>query len=273
MDDLTVTHDHAQFALAALRGLLRDPPERPDGRLPDADDLAVRLNVTARALRRALAVLEAEALVWRGREGELFGIHSVRRAGALGRIHALLEARLRLEPEIAALAALRATPGDLRLLRRLASREMASSDMEDAELWSGALHRAVASTARNPALLAAFEAMDTERASPEWRALAARTEWSRFEGPPPGVADHGALIEAIAAGDPEDAANAMRANLLELTERLERELAVMRRERDAPGDSDDGSGGSRGNGGDPGSTRPNDGDGDDDGQERDGRDG
>ncbi|MEC9432292.1 MAG: FCD domain-containing protein [Pseudomonadota bacterium] len=233
MDDLSMPDDKAQTALQALRALLRDPPERADARLPAIDALAGRLGVTPRALRRALAVLEAEALIWRNRDGVAYGIHSVRRAGALGPAEGLLEARLRLEPEIAALAAMRATPGDLRLLRRLAAREAASSDVEDAELWAGALHRAVATIARNPALLAAFDAVDEHRCTPQWRELAARTEWSRFDGPAPGVSDHGALIEAIAGGDPDDAANVMRGHLLDMADRVERELDAMGREREA----------------------------------------
>ncbi|SDX65456.1 DNA-binding transcriptional regulator, FadR family [Albimonas donghaensis] len=241
MNDTPKPDDSAQTALRALRDVLRAPPERSDARLPPTEVLARRLHVTPRALLRAQAVLEFEALIWLNKQGVAYGIHSVRRAAALGPAMSQLEARLRLEPEIAALAAMRATPGDLRLLRRLAAREVASSDSEDAELWSGALHRAVATVARNPALLAAFESIDDHRESPEWRDLAERTEWSRYEGRPLGAADHGALIEAIAAGDPEDAANAMRGHLLHMAERMEWELDAISREsalRDADADAD-----------------------------------
>ena len=238
MNETPKPDDSAQTALRALRDVLRAPPERSDARLPPTEVLARRLHVTPRALLRAQAVLEFEALIWLNKQGVAYGIHSVRRAAALSPVLSQLEARLRLEPEIAALAAMRATPGDLRLLRRLAAREVASSDSEDAELWSGALHRAVATVARNPALLAAFEHIDDYRESPEWRDLAERTEWSRHEGRPLGAADHGALIEAIAAGDPEDAANAMRGHLLHMAERMEWELDAISREsalRDADG--------------------------------------
>lgn len=211
---------HSGRALAGLREILSAGVDRPDGRLPPQSALARRLGVTRQALRRALEVLEAEGAIWRNRAETAFISIPDRRDPSLDAVGGLLEARLRLEPELAALAALRAGPEDLRLMRHCAGRETAAGDVDARELWGGALHRRIAVAAGNPGLMAAYDALDAARAGEAWRAAVKAADWRRFtsfDGP----CDHDAVIEAIASGDPERAAVTMRAHLLVVAARAE----------------------------------------------------
>ncbi|MDF2234288.1 FCD domain-containing protein [Albimonas sp. CAU 1670] len=222
---MTITHaggepTHSGRALVALRALLAAGVERPDGRLPSEAALARQLGVGRRALRRALEVLEAEGQVWRNRADALFVNLPAHREPALDLVRGLLEARLRLEPELAALAALRARPEDLRRMRLCAQREIAAGDVDAAELWGGAVHRQIALAAANPGLLAAFDALDAARAASTWRDAVEAADWRDFAGPH-SASDHDAVIDAIASGDGEAAAAAMRAHLLTVAERTE----------------------------------------------------
>src|SRR3546814_11589341 len=81
----------------------------------------------------------------------------------------VMEVRLRLEPALAQLAALRATPADVAWMRSLAAKVVAADDLDGRELWDSALHRAIATVAGNALFLALFDAVDTVRQDETWR--------------------------------------------------------------------------------------------------------
>ena len=57
--------DSSNFALGRLRALLDDSSFDAGQRLPPERELAARIGIGRRALRRALEVLEAEGRIWR----------------------------------------------------------------------------------------------------------------------------------------------------------------------------------------------------------------
>ncbi|MEO0681271.1 MAG: FCD domain-containing protein [Pseudomonadota bacterium] len=203
--------------LAALRRLLREDGIRPDGRLPGETALGRRLGASRQAVRRALDVLEAEGRIWRRPGGEAWlsppeapaTSEAVGAVGAVGAEASLMEARRALEPALAALAARRATQADLRRLRRVAARGLAAGDEDGLELWGAAFHRAVAVAAGNPALLSAFEALHAVRLN----ARADRPVRPAAAEGPPAMREHAVIAAAIAAGEAERAAQAMREHL------------------------------------------------------------
>src|SRR3546814_10709836 len=71
----------------------------------------------------------------------------------------VMEVRLRLEPALAQLAALRATPADVSWMRSLAAKVVAADDLDGRELWDSALHRAIAPVAGNALFLALFDVL------------------------------------------------------------------------------------------------------------------
>lgn len=205
-----------------------------DGRLPAERDLCERLRVSRRVLRRALEGLESEAMIWRRRgKGTFLGAPpdptGALAAELVGETDPMevMEARLCVEPALAAMSARRARPGDVARMRTLAERTIATSDPETTELWDGALHRLIARTAGNRPLLTALSMLDEIRATEAWRDIRARARSAETVM----ISDrqHRGIIDAIAAGRPAAAEAAMRAHLRTLAENLARIL------RDADG--------------------------------------
>ena len=189
----------------------------PDGRLPTERALADRFGTSRRLIRQALDQLEAEGLVWRkqgsgtfaGQPSDPTGDLAARIAGETDPLQ-VMEARLCIEPELAALCATRMTDEEIGRLRMLASRQVAA-DPQTIELWDGAFHRLIAQCARNRPLLTAFALLDRIRSNPDWVAVRARAR-SRASLAVP-LSEHEVLIEAIAARSPNAARQAMHDHL------------------------------------------------------------
>ncbi|MGM0585536.1 MAG: FadR/GntR family transcriptional regulator [Pseudomonadota bacterium] len=235
MSDDSPRADEFGAALARLRALAeRMGPA--GGRLPPEDELARRLGAPPRWVGRALEVLEVEGRARRGPGGEWRAQARPPRTAVLDATAALLEARLRLEPELAALAAQRAGPDDLRRMNRLSARIVSAPELRAQELWNAALHRMIAETAGNPHLLAAFDGLEAVwRADPAW-AEARRLRLERLGDAPLETVDHGPLMDAIASRDPEQAGMAMRQHLLLVAGVVERAMAEGRRTASGPGE-------------------------------------
>ncbi|GFE64073.1 FadR/GntR family transcriptional regulator [Litoreibacter roseus] len=188
-----------------------------DGRLPTERALAERFNTSRRLVRQALDQLEVEGLVWRkqgsgtyaGQPQDPTGDLAARIAGETDPIQ-VMEARLCIEPELAALCAVRMTDDEITRLRTLATRQVAA-DAQTIELWDGALHRLIAQCARNRPLLTAFALLDRIRSNPDWVAVRARAR-SRSSMAVP-HSEHEVLINAIAARNPHAARQAMHDHL------------------------------------------------------------
>jgi DNA-binding FadR family transcriptional regulator len=219
---------NSNYALERLRELLRSGGVDPDGRLPTERDLSTSLGVSRRAVRRALEVLETEGRVWR-RQGS--GTYAGRRPDGLsehvGSIVAgtnpmeVMEVRLRIEPQLAQLAAMRAKPDDVDHLYELAIRTRDSTDADSHELWDGALHRLIAQCAGNRFFLVLFDVINRVRQDPAWQVIRERARTASRTAPLI-HSQHMAIVDAIAARDPARAGEAMRQHLLTLQESLVR---------------------------------------------------
>lgn len=217
--------DSSTAALARLRARLAELAAAGETRLPPERELAEALGIGRRALRRALDVLEAEGRLWRRQgKGTFLGPEPEAPEALRERIapkasfHDVMEARLRLEPQLALLAALKATAEDVEKMRVLAARIADTGDADASELWDGSLHRQIARATRNPLLLGLFDLMDAVRQDPAWTALRERARTrSRREVY---VAQHAAIIDAIAARDPQGAEAAMRRHIVTLQHNL-----------------------------------------------------
>lgn len=210
--------DNSSLALERLRAMLRDIPATGDTRLPTERQLAGTLGISRRSVRRALEVLEAEGLVWR-RQGA--GTFAGPRPDTLTDITApeanfseVMEVRLRLEPQLAQLAALRASAADIARMEDVLERLEASRDTDARELWDSAFHREIARAAGNRFFLMIFDSMDRARHDDTWRTLRERAR-SRANLAKT-TRQHRELLAAIAAHDPVGAGQAMRAHLMTL---------------------------------------------------------
>lgn len=201
-----------------------------DGRLPTERELSESMGVGRRAVRSALDSLLAEGLIWRKQGKGTFAGQPPDKTQMLAaeivgetNFSEVMEARLCIEPTLAAMAARRALPADIDRMHNLAGRARAASDPVSIELWDGAFHKLIARTAGNKPLLTAYSMIDEIRANPAWRELRAKSrsvETLRISDD-----EHLTIINQIEAGDAAGAEAAMRSHLLTLAANLQRILS------------------------------------------------
>ena len=202
-------------------------------RLPSERELCRRFSASRVAVREALRALELRGLL-EVRQGSAGG-HFVRAMDTsvvardfqtllrLGRLTAaqLTEARLMIEPEVARLAADRATDLDIKELRLVLDERFAvvatGRDPRDLDLD---FHRRLALTARNPVHAIAIHAlMDLESEMVAPRGLLAEVDRAEVE------AAHHALLEALEARDGARAREIMRTHIADVQRRVEAQIA------------------------------------------------
>jgi GntR family transcriptional repressor for pyruvate dehydrogenase complex len=203
-----------------------------EDRLPTERALTETLGVSRRAVRRALEVLESEGLIWRrqgagtfvGEKPDSWGDH-VEALVAGTDIMEIMEVRLRIEPQLAQLAAMRAKPAEIERMRVLADKTGQSTDADSKELWDGALHRQIAQSAGNKLFLSIFDVINRIRQDDAWQSIRERARRTGTNGRT-SYEQHLAIVDAIAARDPGQAGEAMRKHLLMHQERLIRATSL-----------------------------------------------
>lgn len=132
-------------------------------------------------------------------------------------IIAVIEARIAIEAEAAALAADRRTPADIRAIRRaLDQRWHHRASIEEHVDADTAFHRAIVAAAHNPILLELFDGFTPRLRQAMINMLRIRADYG-------GDADqqvHAGLAEAIATRDARVAAERSRTHLVSLAESL-----------------------------------------------------
>jgi DNA-binding FadR family transcriptional regulator len=225
------TSDNADTVLLAIRELIDAGKLPADGRLPTERDLAAELGCGRRTVRRALDALQTEGLVWRKQGKGTFAGQPPDPTGALvaevapaADPLAVMEARLCIEPGLAELCAARATADDVARLRQLAQRASRPTDADTAELWDGALHRAIARIAGNRVLLTAFTLLDEVRMGSDWQEKRHRAR--TLETTALYDSQHKRIVDAIERRDGPAAFYALREHLTALSENLRASMRV-----------------------------------------------
>lgn len=191
-------------------------------KLPGETTLAAQLGVGRSTLREAIRELAGKGML-ESRQGAGVFVTALdvtedwdavlRRAD----IVTVLEARLAIEAEGAALAAVRRTPADLRAMgRALAARAAAGDSVEDLVDADTAFHRTVVTAAHNDVLIGMFDAFIP-------RLRHAMVDMLRIRPLADPHADHQAhevLLDAVRKRDPEAAAAASRVHLTALKDAL-----------------------------------------------------
>lgn len=201
-----------------IRALIEAGELRVGDRLPAERDLADRFGVSRPTVREALIVLEVEGHI-QIRMGS--GVYIARRPTAAPVIlpvvdgdgpFEILEARCIVESAIAEEAARRSTPeGIARLDEMLHRMEQSLDEPERAVAADLGFHAAIVDMIGNAALRHFAGLLSDKRTSPYFEKLA-----SYFEGPHTwkrAVEEHREIRNAIAAGDPAAAHEAMRRHL------------------------------------------------------------
>jgi DNA-binding FadR family transcriptional regulator len=193
-------------------------------RLPPERELCTILGVSRADVRKSLLVLEAEGALERqvGRGTFLSKTpRATRGGGGIERVISELaettgpvdamNARMVLEPAIAQLAALNATPKQLRDLRRLAGGMRAAVSWGAYESLDAEFHEAIAAASGNTVLQALHKMLNGVRQIVVWRRLNPSDP-----GPAPAYHsfdEHDAILSALESRDAAAANAAMRVHL------------------------------------------------------------
>ncbi len=218
-------HIASQIERAIYEGRLQS-----GDKLPPERQLVREFGTSRVAVREALRTLEHRGLleVRQGAAGGYFvraadagplrrDLQTLLRLGRVSVAH-LLEARLLVEPEVARLAALRATDADLKALRQAIEEraEVAPSGSPSRMLDIG-FHRLIAEAAKNPVhALLTHALMDLEAEVVVPRIELTAEDSREIDGA------HRAIADAIAARQADAAREVMEAHIVDVQRRLRR---------------------------------------------------
>ena len=184
---------------------------QPSERLVEAD-VARELGVGRSAVRTALARLEHEGLV----EHERHRGARVRLVGAREAVE-ILETRAVLEGLAARHAAVNAGPEDVEALRAILEemrRRLGSGDLLGASDQNAVLHGRILDISGHATAARLIATLKSQMVRFQYRTILLPGRSERSFG------EHAALIDAIAAGDPDAAERAMRTHLSHVAEAL-----------------------------------------------------
>lgn len=196
-----------------------------DGRLPPERHLAAAMGVSRRTLRAAMDVLEGEGRLWRQQGRGTFckdpdGIAAtpLDRARKSTNPWEIMEARLRIEPILAGLCALRASEDDIAEMDHCCRRTAAAQTAEDYENWDTAFHRKISQASGNSLLLAVFDTINAFRTDISWGKL--RDLDRSVSNQKLYSLQHRQVLDAIASRDVKGAEYAMHAHLQSIESKL-----------------------------------------------------
>lgn len=193
-----------------LRAEIVEGRWKVDEKIPPESELMASLGVARGTLREALRALQYTGMLEIRRGDGTFVRARSEVPGALARSGAslddVLEARITLEPQLARLAAERATDGDIeRISEALGERASVNDEgWVDADV---AVHEAIARAAHNPILFEVYTAL-LPRLHESMSTAQSRDGFCRDER-----RGHDEVLDAIVARDPEAAAESAQANL------------------------------------------------------------
>ena len=215
---------HSKDVVEQIKRFIADKGLGHNQRLPPERQFCRELGVSRVDLRKALAGMEADGLIWRhvGR-GTFIGSRPVHNLDDVAFLRQLanptemMDARLAIEPEIARLAALHRTQSDVEAVRACNQRCRMAEEWRTYEAWDNNFHHAVAKATHNKVLLYLFDSFNVVRRSIVWGQV-------RSTKCPPSdhfsFDQHDAISAAIAAHDAAGAAAAMRDHLRSVAERV-----------------------------------------------------
>jgi GntR family transcriptional repressor for pyruvate dehydrogenase complex len=211
--------------VATLRAQIVDGDIAPGEKLPSEPRLATEHGVSRTVVREAIARLNLEGLVHTRRGSGSYALtppvddaDAAPLARSVDDRIALLDYRLGIETQTAALAAGRRTPAQLAALAdRLVDLDAAGDHPATAMQHDYAFHRLVAEAAANRYLLEAVDRLGPQMIAMPRGRLDAHHTAARFATV---VQEHQAVLDALTAEDPLAAAAAMRVHLAGSRRRL-----------------------------------------------------
>jgi DNA-binding FadR family transcriptional regulator len=181
-------------------------------------NLAVEFGAARNTVRRALTALVEEGLLIR-QVGRGTFVRAAKPATGNQLAYRLREAspaevmevRQVIEPQVAALAATRASAGDIAAIEDALRHSLMAKGLAEFEQWDSRLHLALVVAARNPLLADLCRAINEARNQPQWYSLKKRSVTPERRA----LYDrhHSAIVAAVRGRNAEQAAEAMREHL------------------------------------------------------------
>jgi DNA-binding FadR family transcriptional regulator len=173
------------------------------------------LNISRARLRKALEVFEAEGLIWRNvGQGTFVGsrpppanVPAMLEPSNISPKE-VIEARLVIEPGVAAYVASTARASDIKQLRHCAARREAATDSEAYNLWDRKFHLAIAEASQNPIFVSLFERLNVLRSAPSYRRDPMQEPYRSIS-----AGEHQGIIAAIADRNPVAAYHSMKTHI------------------------------------------------------------
>jgi len=198
----------------------------PGERLPAERELAKRLGVSRPTIREAMIALEIAGLVEVRTGTGVFVRDTTPTAIDAGQVpfdvgpspFDVLGARLLIEPEIAALAALAADDARLASVANCIKRLREAPDHDQSLAADQEFHASLARATGNGVLVSIVEELWASMSSPVYEVLASKTGLPDTDSMT--IADHEDILGCVAARQPDEAREAMRRHLKHVEEIL-----------------------------------------------------
>jgi DNA-binding FadR family transcriptional regulator len=198
-----------------------------DGQLLPERELMKTFGVGRRAVREALTVLVNEGMLFR-RQGlgtfiNVVEAKSTNIPSLTSRTSPqdIIEVRQEIEPVLARLAAVRATPMDIEQMKQFVHRAGQATTARQYERWDSAFHAKIAESVRNTLFWGVFDLVNSVRAEQRW--INARDRSFSKNLAEILQSQHTKIVLAIEAREPETAESAMLDHLVTAGSRIARE--------------------------------------------------
>lgn len=215
--DADPAEDRGPDLLDSIRGII----DRTGG-IPPERTIAQALSVKRHTLRRALETLRARGELEPARAGRRASVHGAHENSLIKSTNPLevMELRLVLEPALARLAAMRASPAEIVRIRRAATTPP-GADANGADMM---FHKAIAAGSRNS--LASELYVLLHRVASDGRLRFTDSDSALLpERVRERDAEHARIADAIAARDPQTAERAMWQHLAAVQQKIMGRLA------------------------------------------------
>lgn len=188
--------------LTSLRDKILSGHYQLGERLPSERELCEALAISRSGLRKILSHLEAEDLVWRHiGKGTFIGPRPALSTEAFNIVTQktnpleIMEARLMLEPQIAAAAAQRASFQEIERLAHCAKRNDEAKDLETNEKWDVLFHETLVIATKNSLIISLYAGISKMRMSDDW--CLKKQEWVIPENWDAFKKQHTAIVSAV----------------------------------------------------------------------------
>jgi GntR family transcriptional repressor for pyruvate dehydrogenase complex len=221
-----LTHSAANEIAAHLERLIISGKLKEGTKLPPEREFAEKFGVSRSTLRDALRELENKHLLQRVQGRGTVVLEppqdkwDLRRMTASTDSEYVAELRYAVEPSVARLAALRATPADVLQLEQAAAEAGVTLTKETAMDVDINFHAALARASHNP-LMVAIVTTTTEWTREERVVTHSNPTWQQLS-----IEEHNAILDAVRRAEPDEAEKMMTEHLWAIRRRIEESQAT-----------------------------------------------